>query len=77
MLTTQKLYISLPVNISVTIKIRHLIFSVIILDTKREETVSQISLIFCLVFILCNIENIVENNIKKFPVFCHKIKTRT
>ena len=70
MLTTQKLNISLPffnVNISVTIKIRHLIFSVIILRF----------FIFCLVYILCNIENIVENNVKKFPVFCHKIKTRT
>ena len=27
--------------------------------------------IFCLVFILCNVENIVENNVKKFIYIVH------
>ena len=63
-------------NISVNIKITHLTFSLIILDIIREDILSRF-FIFCLVFILCNVESIVENNVKKFPVFCHKIETRT
>ena len=60
------------VNISVTIKIRHFIFLLIIIDTIREGIVSQIFYFICLIFILCNVEHIVENYVKKFPFFVIK-----
>ena len=49
----------LNVNISVTLKHRYLEFSVLILTVNREGTVSQI-FVYGLVFILCNVESIVE-----------------
>ena len=65
----------LNLNIEVTIKQSNFRFSVIILDIMKKVTVSPIYFLLPS-FILFNVKNIVQKNVKKFPVFCYKIKPR-
>ena len=64
-------------KISVTMGNKHLILSVVILDIIRDGMVSQIFFIYGLVNILCNDKILWEKDVKKFPVFYHKIKANT
>ena len=69
------LLITLSLNVHNSISIAHRLFkfSEVILDIITEGTLSQISFIVALDFILRNLENIFSEFCKMFPVlFCIK-----